>query len=57
MATDVVKLESVATVQGQEVAIKVADGTVMVDNATVIAADVKASNGAIHVIDTVIMPK
>lgn len=57
MAADVVKLESVATVQGQEVAIKVADGTVMVDNATVIAADVKASNGAIHVIDTVIMPK
>ncbi len=57
MAADVVKLESAATVQGQEVAIKVADGTVMVDNATVIAADVKASNGVIHVIDTVIMPK
>lgn len=57
MAADVVKLESAANVQGQEVAIKVADGTVMVDHATVIAADVKASNGVIHVIDTVIMPK
>jgi uncharacterized surface protein with fasciclin (FAS1) repeats len=57
MAADVVKLENAATVQGQNVMIKVNDGTVMVDNATVLATDVKASNGVIHVIDTVIMPK
>jgi uncharacterized surface protein with fasciclin (FAS1) repeats len=57
MAADVVKLENAATVQGQNVMIKVNDVTVMVDNATVLATDVKASNGVIHVIDTVIMPK
>lgn len=57
MAADVVTLESAATVQGQNVSIKADGGAVMVDNATVIAADVKASNGVIHVIDTVIMPK
>jgi uncharacterized surface protein with fasciclin (FAS1) repeats len=37
--------------------IKVVDGNVMVDNANVVATDVKASNGVIHVIDQVILPK
>jgi uncharacterized surface protein with fasciclin (FAS1) repeats len=50
------KTMNAATVQGGEVAIDATDG-VKVDNATVIAADVMASNGVIHVIDTVIMPK
>ncbi|GEA61792.1 beta-Ig-H3/fasciclin [Vibrio comitans NBRC 102076] len=57
MASDVVKLSEAKTVQGGTVMIKVMDGTVMVDNATVTATDIKASNGVIHVIDTVIMPK
>jgi uncharacterized surface protein with fasciclin (FAS1) repeats len=57
MAADVVKLKNAATVQGQKVSIKVKDGKVMIDNATVLATDVMASNGVIHVIDTVIMPK
>ncbi|ANO33259.1 fasciclin [Vibrio breoganii] len=57
MAADVVKLSEAQTVQGGTVMIKVMDGTVMVDNATVTATDIKASNGVIHVIDTVIMPK
>ncbi|MEZ8990715.1 fasciclin domain-containing protein [Vibrio breoganii] len=57
MAADVVKLSEAKTVQGGTVMIKVMDGTVMVDNATVTATDIKASNGVIHVIDTVIMPK
>ena len=46
---------SVATVQGAEIAIDATDG-VMVNDATVIAADVTASNGVIHVIDAVLLP-
>lgn len=57
MAADVVKLNKATTVQGQDVMIKVANGAVMVDGANVVATDVKASNGVIHVIDQVIMPK
>lgn len=57
MAADVVKLDKAKTVQGQDVMIAVKDNKVMVNNAQVIAADVKASNGVIHVIDTVILPK
>lgn len=56
-AADVVKLDSAKTVNGQSVSIKVVDGKVQVDGATVTAADVAASNGVIHVIDTVLMPK
>ncbi|MEQ8964525.1 MAG: fasciclin domain-containing protein [Azospirillaceae bacterium] len=46
---------SAATVEGSELSIDATDG-VMVDDATVIAADVDATNGVIHVIDTVLMP-
>lgn len=56
MAADVVKLSSAKTVQGQNVRIAVRDGKVMINDATVVAPDVKASNGVIHVIDTVILP-
>jgi uncharacterized surface protein with fasciclin (FAS1) repeats len=56
-AADVVKLDSAKTVNGKSVTIKVVDGKVHVDNATVTAADVQASNGVIHVIDTVLIPK
>jgi uncharacterized surface protein with fasciclin (FAS1) repeats len=47
---------SVKTVQGESIAVNAVDG-VKVDAATVTGADVEASNGVIHVIDTVIMPK
>lgn len=57
MAADVVKMDKATTVQGQDVMIKVMGDKVMVNNASVIMTDVKASNGVIHVIDTVIMPK
>ena len=57
MAADVVKVDSAPTVQGTNVMVKVNDGSVMINNATVIIADVKASNGVIHAIDTVLMPK
>jgi uncharacterized surface protein with fasciclin (FAS1) repeats len=55
-ASDVVKLSSATTAQGSDVRITTKDGSVMVDNATVAKADVMASNGVIHVIDTVIIP-
>ncbi|QQS40767.1 MAG: fasciclin domain-containing protein [Acidobacteriota bacterium] len=55
-AADVVKLDSAKTVQGQSVAIKVKDGKVMVDKANVIKTDVEASNGVIHVVDSVLLP-
>jgi len=55
-ASDVVNLDSADTVNGQPIAIRVTDGNVRINNATVIAADVVASNGVIHVIDTVILP-
>ena len=56
MAADVVKLTSAKTVEGSEVKIKVDGGKVMVDGATVAATDIVASNGIIHVIDSVIVP-
>ena len=57
MAADVVKLTSAVTVQGQAVSIEVKDGKVYVDGAQVVTTDLKASNGVIHVIDAVILPK
>ena len=57
LAADVVTLDSAATVQGQNVSIAVSNGNVMIDDATVVAADVEASNGVIHVIDTVLLPQ
>ena len=57
MAADVVKLSSATTVNGADVAIKVDGGKVTVDNAMVAKTDIGASNGVIHVIDTVILPK
>jgi uncharacterized surface protein with fasciclin (FAS1) repeats len=55
-AADVVKLKSATTLQGQDVKIAVKDGKVMINNATVVKADIMTSNGVIHVIDTVILP-
>lgn len=56
-SSQVVKLDSATTVNGQNVAIRVKDGSVMVGKATVVKADVSASNGVIHVIDTVLLPE
>ena len=58
MASDVLKMDGkkVKTVNGKELLITVRDGKVYVDNAQVIAADVTASNGIIHVLDSVVMP-
>lgn len=56
-AAKVVTLESADTVQGQQVTIALNQDKVMINNAHVVMADVKASNGVIHVIDTVLLPK
>ena len=58
MAGDIVKANGAkpATVQGAPVNVTVRGGKVYVNDALVTAADVAASNGVIHVIDTVIMP-
>ncbi len=56
-AEQVVKLDSAKTVNGQSVSIAVSDKGVMVDNAKVIKTDITTSNGIIHVIDSVILPK
>jgi uncharacterized surface protein with fasciclin (FAS1) repeats len=57
MAKDVVNLTSAKTVNGQSLTIKVEDGTVMVDGAKVVKTDIVCSNGVIHVIDAVVLPK
>jgi uncharacterized surface protein with fasciclin (FAS1) repeats len=55
MAADVVKTDSVSTVEGSSLKIDASNG-VKVNNATVVTPDVEADNGVIHVIDTVLIP-
>ena len=59
MAADVVGMDGkkVKTVGGGEITIKVTDGKVMIDNANVVTTDIETSNGVIHVIDAVLLPK
>jgi len=56
MAADVVKLRSAQAVSGDSITIATRKGGVMVDNAHVVKTDIAASNGVIHVIDSVILP-
>lgn len=58
MAEDVVGLDgqSVETASGQSINIKVKDGTVHINDAVVKTTDIEASNGVIHVIDSVLIP-
>ncbi len=56
-AADVIGLESATTVQGSDIAISVADGMVTLNGVTLVTAtDIEASNGVIHVIDSVLLP-
>ena len=55
-AAKVTKADKVETLQGASLPIEVKDGDVMIGGATVTATDVKATNGVIHVIDTVLIP-
>jgi len=56
MAADVTKLKEAKTVNGKMIDIEVKGEDVMVNGAKVTSADITASNGVIHVIDTVILP-
>jgi len=56
-ADKVVKTTSIKSLQGQPITVKVTNGKVTVDKANVVATDIKCSNGVIHVIDAVILPK
>ena len=56
-AAEVVKMKEIMTVEGQPIMITIVDGKVMLNkSATVVKTDIGASNGVIHVIDTVLMP-
>lgn len=57
MAKDVVKLKSAKTVEGRPVNVSTKGGGVRINDAMVTKADVAASNGVIHVVDTVILPE
>lgn len=56
-STDLSDGMNAATVNGAQITVSIAgDGTVMINDATVVQPDVEASNGVVHVIDQVIMP-
>jgi len=57
MAADVAKTNSAKTVSGETLTITSRDGGVSVNGAKVVKTDIAASNGVIHVIDSVILPK
>jgi len=57
MSPEAVKLTSAKTLQGGDLTLKVVDGKLTIDGAKVIAADVEGSNGVIHVVDSVLLPK
>lgn len=56
MAADVVKLSEAKTVNGKMLKVKVNGGKVMINDANVTSTDIAASNGVIHVIDSVVLP-
>lgn len=57
MAADVLKVKTLKTVNGQELTVEMKDGKPYIGGALISATDVAASNGVIHVIDTVVLPK
>ena len=56
-AAQVVSMNSAPTANGEELAIRVEGETVFVNDSRVVATDIAASNGVIHVVDTVILPQ
>jgi uncharacterized surface protein with fasciclin (FAS1) repeats len=56
LAKDIATMTGAVSVHGQRIDFKVDEGSVRVDDATVVAADVMSSNGVIHVIDRVLLP-
>lgn len=55
-ASDVVSKDTITTLQGQQLDVQTNGESVMIDNAKVVQTDIMASNGVIHVIDTVVLP-
>lgn len=56
-AADVVKVKSAKTVEGSEVKVTVKDGKVLINESNVVKTDIICTNGVIHVIDKVLLPK
>ncbi|RME75454.1 MAG: fasciclin domain-containing protein [Planctomycetota bacterium] len=56
LAKDVVKLDRATTVEGSDIRIETQEGSVRINDATVVQADIMTSNGVIHVINRVILP-
>ncbi len=57
LSTDLKDGQMVKTLSGAEFPVKIMDGKVMIGEATVSTADVKADTGVVHIIDTVLVPK
>ena len=57
MAADLSDGQIVKTLNGQELTISIKDGKVMINGANVTAADLEGSNGVVHIIDAVLLPK
>ncbi len=57
MAADVVKITEAKSLQGQTIAVSAKDGVMLNGSSKVVKTDIQCSNGVIHVIDTVILPK
>lgn len=57
MSADLTDGQKVVTLQGEELVVSVKDGKVMINGANVVSADMAGSNGVVHVIDAVLMPK
>lgn len=56
-AADLSDGQVVQTINGQDLTVSIKDGTVMINGAKVTAADLNGSNGVVHVVDSVLMPK
>jgi uncharacterized surface protein with fasciclin (FAS1) repeats len=56
-AKQVMGMTGATTLEGQRLSFKSRDGKVMIDNATVVTANIECSNGVIHVIDNVVLPE
>ena len=57
LAKQVLKMNTAPTLDGQSINIRVNNGMVMVNDATVTKSDIRCSNGVIHVIDSVLLPQ
>ena len=56
MAGDLSDGQMVTTLNGKQLKVTIANGTVMIGDATVVAADLAGSNGVVHVIDKALLP-